>query len=42
MTEAAEQMSIFNRLQTEKEQKFQNKLNALLNGKPATVGASQK
>lgn len=42
MTEAAEQMSIFNRLQTERTENFQNKLNALLNGKPATADASQK
>jgi cytochrome c-type biogenesis protein CcmH/NrfG len=42
MTEAAEQMSIFNRLQTEKDETFQNKMNALLNGKPATAGAPQK
>lgn len=42
MTEAAEQMSIFNRLQTEKDDTFQNKMNALLNGKPATAGAPQK
>jgi len=42
MTEAAEQMSIFNRLQTEKDENFQNKLNALLNGKSTTVGAAQK
>jgi cytochrome c-type biogenesis protein CcmH/NrfG len=42
MTEAAEQMSIFNRLQTERDESFQNKMNALLNGKSATVGATQK
>lgn len=42
MTEAAEQMSIFDRLQTEKSENFQNKLNALLNGKPAAAEASQK
>ena len=42
MSEAAEQMSIFNRLQTEKDEGFQNKLNVLLNGKSTTVGANQK
>jgi cytochrome c-type biogenesis protein CcmH/NrfG len=42
MTEAAEQMSIFNRLQTERDESFQNKMNALLNGKSAAVGATQK
>jgi len=35
MPEAAAEMAIFNRLQTERGDKFQNKLNALLNAKPA-------
>ncbi len=42
MAEAAEQMSIFSRLQTERTESFQNKLNALLNGKPAAAGEYQK
>lgn len=37
MPEAAAEMAIFNRLQTERGEKFQNKLNALLNAKPATA-----
>ena len=37
MTEAAAEMDTFNRLQTERGETFQNKLNALLSGKsPAT------
>jgi hypothetical protein len=33
MPEASAEMATFNRLQSEKADKFQNKMNALLNGK---------
>jgi tetratricopeptide (TPR) repeat protein len=36
MPEAAAEMAIFNRLQTERGEKFQNKLNALMNAKPTS------
>ncbi len=42
MPEAAEEMAIFNRLQAQKNETFQNKLNALLNGKPTAAEASSK
>jgi tetratricopeptide (TPR) repeat protein len=42
MSEAAAEMQTFNRLQTEKNQTFQSKMNALLNGKPASEEASPK
>jgi predicted Zn-dependent protease len=37
MPEASAEMATFNRLQTEKADKFQNKMNALLNGKSTQV-----
>jgi predicted Zn-dependent protease len=42
MSQAAAEMATFNRLQTEKSQNFQDKLNALLNGKSAEVGTPSK
>jgi predicted Zn-dependent protease len=42
MAQAAAEMTMFNRLQTEKSEAFQDKLNALLNGKPATDNRSPK
>ena len=42
MPEAAEEMAIFNRLQTERSEKFQNKLNALLNAKPPAAKEDPK
>jgi tetratricopeptide (TPR) repeat protein len=42
MAQAATEMKTFNRLQTQKNETFQDKLNALLNGKPAADGTSQK
>ncbi len=42
MPEAAAEMEIFNRLQTQKAETFQDKMNALLNGKPASTEASPK
>lgn len=42
MPEAAEQMAIFNRLQKERSEQFQNKLNALLNAKPAPSSEDRK
>jgi tetratricopeptide (TPR) repeat protein len=42
MPEAAAQMEIFNRLQTQKAETFQSKMNALLNGKPASTEAQPK
>jgi len=42
MPEAAAEMQIFNRLQTERAQTFQNKMNELLNGKPASTEALPK
>lgn len=42
MPEAEVEMATFNRLQAERGEKFQNKLNALLNGKPPTTKEDQK
>ena len=42
MPEAAAEMVTFNRLQTEKAETFQSKMNALMNGKPAAGEASPK
>ena len=42
MPEAEAEMAIFNRLQTERAQTFQNKMNALINGKPASTEALPK
>jgi tetratricopeptide (TPR) repeat protein len=42
MPEAAAEMAIFNKLQAQKSETFQNKLNALLNGKPAAQEALPK
>jgi predicted Zn-dependent protease len=42
MAEAANEMAAFNRLQTERGEKFQNKLNALLNANPSSAKDEQK
>lgn len=42
MTEAEGEMTIFNRLQAEKSESFQSRLNSLLNGTSATGGTSAK
>lgn len=42
MTQAAAEMTTFNKLQAEKSEAFQDKLNALLNGKPVTDETSPK
>lgn len=42
MPEAAAEMATFNRLQAQKAETFQSKLNALLNGKPAAGETSSK
>jgi cytochrome c-type biogenesis protein CcmH/NrfG len=42
MTEAAAQMEIFNRLQSQKAETFQSKMDALLSGKSSAAEASPK
>jgi tetratricopeptide (TPR) repeat protein len=42
MPEAAAEMAAFNRLQAERAETFQSKMNALMNGKPAAGEASPK